>query len=164
MQPTSRVGHDLRELVLRVTPRLQALDERAVGRPPAPGRWSHKQILGHLIDSAANNHQRFVRAADRPDLVFEGYDSDTWVERGRYAEAPWGELVELWRGFNLQLARVIDGVPEGLRHRATAAHSLDRIAFETVPAGRPATLEVLMRDYVVHLRHHLAQVLGELAS
>jgi hypothetical protein len=160
VKASSTVGRDLRELVLRTAPRLAGLDERAFARKPAPGKWGPKEILGHLIDSAANNHQRFVRAADRPDLVFEGYDSDNWVERGRYAEAPWGELVELWRGLNLQLARVIDGVPEGLRHRATAAHSFDRIAYVTVPAGKPATLEYLMSDYVVHLRHHLEQILG----
>jgi len=153
-------GQELREVVLRVEPRLIAIDERTSARALGPGKWSPKETIGHLVDSAANNYQRFVRAADRPDLVFEGYDSDAWVERGRYGEAPWSELVELWRGLNLQIARVMDGVPEALRARGTMAHNFDRIAFVTVAKGEVSNLEYLMRDYVVHLRHHLEQVVG----
>ena len=43
-----------------------------VGRT-GPDSWSPRQELGHLIDSAANNHIRFVRAATEPEFSGPGY-------------------------------------------------------------------------------------------
>jgi hypothetical protein len=59
-----------------------------VALKPAPDRWSKKEILGHLIDSAANNHQRFVRAQGTPRLEFPGYEQEFWVATQAYASAP----------------------------------------------------------------------------
>ena len=71
----------LRAAVDAAAPRLLALHEDAVTRRAGPGRWSPIEVIGHLIDSASNNHQRFVRAADQNDLVFAGYAQDDWVDR-----------------------------------------------------------------------------------
>ena len=71
---------------------------------------------------------------------------------------PWRELVTLWRTFNLQIARVMAAIPEDVRLRAHDRHNLDRVAWRTIPAQEPATLDYFMRDYVGHLRHHLAQI------
>ena len=115
-------------------------------------------IVGHLIDSASNNHQRFVRAQLKDDLVFEGYAQEGWVGVQRYNDEPWPQLVALWRLYNLHLAHVIAHAPEEMLKREHRLHTLHRIAFEVIEKEQPATLEYLMRDYVGHLKHHLRQI------
>lgn len=151
----------LRALVEECAPRLLSLDEEATGSRLAPGKWSAREIIGHLIDSASNNHQRFVRSQLQGTLVFPTYEQERWVSLQHYHEAPWGELVDLWRAFNLHLARVMEAVPEEVRLKEMTEHNLDAIAWQTVPSDRSATLDHLMEDYVGHLEHHLVQVLGE---
>ena len=148
----------LRAAVERATPRLLALGDAAAGTPPAPGKWSPKEVIGHLIDSASNNHGRFVRAQFTDDLVFAGYEQERWVDVQRYADAAWADLVALWRGFNLHIARVMANTPDAIARAPRANHNLDEIAFRTVPLSQPATLEYFMADYVDHLEHHLAQI------
>ena len=63
-------------------------------------KWSKKEIIGHLIDSASVNHERFIRAQFKDDLVFPGYNQDKWVEVQNYQNANWGSLIELWKNFN----------------------------------------------------------------
>jgi hypothetical protein len=116
--------------------------------------------MGHLIDSASNNHQRFVRAQLQEQLVFPGYDQEAWVEVQAHGEAPWEELVALWSAFNLHLARVMEAVPDEVRLRPRTEHNLDVIAWKQVAPSSPATLDYFMADYVGHLEHHLKQVLG----
>ena len=120
--------------------------------------WSRKQILGHLIDSAANNHQRFVGAQFADHLVFAGYDQEQWVSAQRYNDEPWPDLIELWRAYNLHLLHVVAAIPQPVLTQARAKHTLDQIAFKTVAPDSPATLEYLIRDYVDHLKHHLDQI------
>ncbi|HEY2830217.1 MAG TPA: DinB family protein [Thermoanaerobaculia bacterium] len=151
------VGEHLRDVVLSATPALEAIPETDASRSPQADAWSPKQVIGHLVDSASNNHQRFVRARFKNDLVFDGYDGDAWVAAQQYADAPWSSLVTLWREFNLHLARVIDSTPEGIRLQARERHNLGEIAFRKLP--EPPTLEAFMSDYVDHLQHHLAQVI-----
>ena len=150
---------DFRGTVESVAVRLRAMSEAdARRRRGGEEGWSAKEIVGHLIDSAANNHRRFVLAQLRDDLMFEGYAQEDWVRVQAYADAPWAGLVELWRAYNLHLAHVMASAPEEILRRERASHSLDRIAFRTVDASQPATLEYLMRDYIDHLKHHLAQI------
>lgn len=153
---------DLRKAVEAVTPRLLVLSEGEAAKPPSPGKWSPKEVIGHLIDSASNNHQRFVRARFTDDLVFPGYEQEAWVAAQRYQSAPWADLVGLWRLLNLHLARVVEATPEAARHRVRTRHNLHQIAWKTIAQDQPATLEYFMRDYVGHLEHHLAQILGPL--
>ena len=152
-----KVGEHLRDVVLAASPKLDAISEAAAEQPREPDHWSPKQTIGHLIDSASNNHQRFVRAQFRDDLVFEGYDGAKWVDVQQYASAPWPSLVALWREFNLHLARVIDATPDEIRLRPRERHNLGEIASNKLP--EPPTLEAFMKDYVDHLQHHLAQVI-----
>jgi hypothetical protein len=154
-----RYAQELRRVVDDAAPRLLALGERS-GERRHPGKWSAREIIGHLVDSASNNHQRFVRAQFQDDLVFAGYGQEDWVKAGCYQDAPWDELVTLWRTFNLQIARVMEGVPDSERLRARLPHNLHQIGFVRVPEDRPATLDHLMRDYIVHLEHHLTQIFG----
>lgn len=150
---------DLRAIVDDAAARLMTIDERAAARPRAPGKWSPKAIVGHLIDSAINNHARFVRAQLQDDLVFPGYDQDAWVRVQRYDERAWPELVEAWRAYNGQLVEVMRAAAQAEIDRPRARHNLDQIGFQSLPAGESATLGFLMRDYVAHLQHHLRQIL-----
>jgi len=162
--PLADASADLRALVERSVMVLFALSDAEVTQRPAPDAWSPKEIMGHLIDSAANNHRRFVQAQGREDLVFEGYEQDTWVEMQRYEDADWASLVTLWWMYNKHLARVMATVPDGVRLRPAERHNLHEIAWRPMPANEPATLDDMMRDYVAHLRHHLAQILPGMAE
>jgi hypothetical protein len=148
------------DAVHRATPSLLALDDTATTRRPAPGKWSPREIIGHLVDSASNNHQRFVRMRDRDDLVVEGYEQDAWVTTQRYQEAPWVEIVLLWMTYNRHLARLMAATPAADRDRVRHTHNLHLRAYRPVAADRAVTLGYFMNDYVDHLEHHLAQVLG----
>ena len=149
---------DLRDAVERATPFLRQMSEEESKRPLKPGKWCPREVIGHLIDSASNNHQRFVRAQFREDLFFDGYEQDAWVSLQRYSEAPWGELIDLWRNFNLHIARIMQAAPKDERLRKRARHNLDELAWKPFPRDEPATLDYFMGDYVAHLKHHLAQI------
>jgi hypothetical protein len=140
------LAQELRAEVERAAGRFRNLGETVVSRDRGAGRWLKKEILGHLIDSAANNHQRFVRAQFTSPFVWPGYDQQAWVPLHHYAERSWAELVNLWLALNLHVAAVIEHVPsEKLQTPCT------------IGDHEPASLEWWMRDYIRHLRHHLAQ-------
>lgn len=151
---------ELRNAIEQFTPMLEAMSDEETRRRPQPGKWCSREIIGHLIDSASNNHQRFVRALFQDDLVFPGYAQDAWVSAQQYRDAPWRELVELWRSFNLHIARVMEAAPAEQRLRPRARHNLDELAWVAIPPDEPTTLDYFMADYVAHLKHHLAQIKG----
>src|SRR5215468_3091361 len=91
--------------------RLSDVSETNAATKSDPARWSKKEILGHLIDSAGNNHQRFVRAQLVAELDFPRYEQEDWVRCQGYAAADWALLVELWSAYNRHLAWVLDRLP-----------------------------------------------------
>ena len=121
--------------------------EAESSKPVLSGGWSRKQVLGHLIDSASNNHQRFVRAALQTSLDFPGYDQDGCVRVQAVEEADWTLLVSLWAGYNRYLAHVIAHLP------VSKLETLCRIG-----SDEPVTLRFLAEDYLRHLLHHLGQI------
>ena len=141
------LADELRAEVARAAEHLKAMSEVDAGASRGPGQWVRKEILGHLIDSAANNHQRFVRAQLVSPLVMPGYDQEAWVSVHRYRERPLAELVELWVALNSHLAVVIEGVP------------VEKLQTPCIIGdGEAHSLEWLMRDYLRHMRHHLEQI------
>ncbi len=134
-------------LVERAAPVLRAIGEREAAKPALPGGWSRKQVIGHLIDSASNNHQRFVRAALHGGFEGPGYDQNGWVGIQAYQDAPWATLVEIWSALNRLLSYVLAHLP------AEASAAPCRVGEH---AAMP--LEVLAREYLSHLRHHLEQI------
>jgi hypothetical protein len=139
---------------------LAQLSENESAESAAPDKWSAKQVIGHLIDSAANNHARFVRAQLEEDLVFPGYEQEEWITLQKYQDESWTQLVGLWRLYNLHLAHLMEQVSNEALTKSRARHNLDQIAWKTVPREQPVTLEYFMRDYVGHLKNHLLQIPG----
>ena len=137
----------LRTLVEVTEPRLRQISEAESVLPALPGGWSRKQVLGHLIDSASNNHQRFVRALLQPSLDFPGYDQNGNVRVQAIQEAEWPLLVSLWSAYNRYLAHLIACIP---------ASKLDTAC--RIGASEPVTLAFLVSDYLTHLSHHLRQI------
>jgi DinB superfamily len=111
------------------------------------GHWSKKQILGHLIDSAANNHQRFVRGQLDSELASPGYAQEQWVQTERFQDREWRDLVDFWLAYNQHLLHLMLHV------------AIDRLATPVrIGSDDPVTLEYVMIDYVRHLKHHLGQI------
>ena len=139
----------IRDEVERASAQFGGWGEADVMRDRGVGKWLRKEILGHLIDSAANNHQRFVRAQLTSPFVGPGYDQQAWVALHRYRERPWADLVALWVALNRHVAAVIESVP---------AEKLQTPCI--IGDHEPAPLEWWMRDYLRHLKHHLEQMEG----
>lgn len=154
------VGNRLLAAIEKAKPALIEITDEAAAIKPDPSKWSKKEIIGHLIDSASNNHQRFVRALWQENLIFQGYQQDGWVEAQGYNEANWADLIDLWYGFNFHLARYFDRIPASIRDKEYLEHCFDQIAFRSIPKSQSATLGYFMNDYIDHLEHHLTQIFG----
>ena len=146
---TTKAAADLGAAVSGNLGSLRALSENEVMRDRGAGKWVKKEILGHLIDSALNNQQRFVRAQMTDRLAWPGYEQDRWVSLQKYKERPWTELVQLWEQLNRHIVHVMANVPDGRLNTKCVIGDDD-----------PVTLNWLMNDYVRHLRHHLDQILN----
>jgi DinB superfamily len=150
MNPFPSIASDLGRTVTQAKPLLLKLDNADTSARPGPNKWAKKEILGHLLDSASNNHQRFVRATLQKSLTFPGYEQDRLVELQHFAEIDWNFLVDFWAAYNRFLAHVINSLP------AEAASVSCNVG-----NNKPATLEWIASDYVEHLKHHLNQILGQ---
>jgi len=140
-------GEKIRGLVGREAGRLRMIPAQDAARRPSADAWSKREIVGHLIDSASNNHQRFVRAVVSGDVSFPAYTQNDWVRAQRYSEESWDLLVDLWSAFNLHLSHLIDRIPE---------ESLSAPC--RIGEKPPILLEALIADYVRHMEHHLGQL------
>jgi len=96
-----------RSLVDAIPARLVAIPEAECESRPGAGKWSKKEILGHLIDSAANNHQRFIRAQAEPQSSFPGYAQEFWGSTQQYQLESWEAMIELWKSYNIHLLHVV---------------------------------------------------------
>jgi nitroreductase len=137
----------LRYALTVVPGRLAGISNANAAARPAPDSWSPKQELGHLIDSAANNHQRIVRAQLEDNLALPGYDGDRWVELHGYRNREWTELIALWRAGNSQLLAAAESAPE-----AAWTQTL------SVGGSEPMTLRFVLDDYVDHMVSHLRHI------
>jgi hypothetical protein len=149
----SDVASELRTVATSFSQELLAAKPEAAARRPNAKTWSPKEVLGHLIDSAANNHQRFVRAQETDALTLPGYEQNHWVDSQGYQYADWPHLVTLWTHLNLHLADVITRIPPSKYSVAC-----------TIGGDAPAPLESIVVGYLDHLNHHMAQIRERLAS
>jgi DinB superfamily len=137
----------LEQIVAKAPSLLMAISPAEVTRQAAAGKWSKKQELGHLVDSACNNHQRIVRAQVEEEPSLAGYDGDLWVALHNYQATDWSEIIECWRVMNQQLIRAASMISPRNANRKL-----------TVGGGNPITLGFLVDDYVDHLLHHLRHI------
>ncbi len=145
------VADDLRKTLEFVIPMLKNIPDSDASFKPMPNKWSKKEILGHLIDSACNNQQKFVRTMAESEAIFVGYEQDFWVESQKYNSADWQNLIDFWNAYNLHIADIIENISvEVLANRITIQN-----------AGS-FTLEFIMIDYAEHLKHHLNQIIPTL--
>jgi hypothetical protein len=129
-------------------PNIRKLTDEQASIPRDPGKWSAKEELGHLIDSAANNHVRFVCGALEPQFHGPGYSQDDWVRLHGYSKMPWDMIVELWFRYNSLLTGLLENIPES---------RLETLCF--IGTNPPVTLQVLIEDYILHMQHHIDQLL-----
>jgi hypothetical protein len=141
------LSENLLSVIEAAEPRLRLITAPESTKPILSGGWSRKQVIAHLIDSASNNHQRFVRAAQQASLDFPGYDQEGNMRVQVPQEADWRLLVSLWAGYNRYLAHIIAHLPES--KRATPCR---------IGSGAPVTLGFIATDYLTHLLHHLRQI------
>ena len=149
MNEKSAADERLRIAVRTLPDILAGFSEAESEQRPSPERWTKKEVVGHLIDSASNNHQRFVRGQIASGQDFPGYEQEQWVRIQGYQSAQWADLIALWRAYNTHLLHVIESMTEE-GQRATCR----------VGGGAEVTLEGLFVDYVDHLEHHLRKMLG----
>jgi hypothetical protein len=152
------LGEKLRLILSKYGTVLREMSHHVALRKPAPTKWSAKEILGHLIDSACNNHRRFVIAQEMDDLIFDGYAQEHWVAAQQYQSASWAELIVLWQRYNQHLARVIDLIPSEVLEKKHSLHNLHQVAWKAIPENEPATLHYFIDDYINHMAHHLKQM------
>ena len=145
MPSTLETADSIELLVGRWRPRLLEVDGKTAHEKPSQDRWSISEVVGHLVDSATNNHQRFVRAQSSDPFVFPKYEQNEWVSAAGYRHFEWSSLVILWAEYNRMLAVLIRNVPA-----ACLATSC------TIGPYAPCTLEFLIIDYLDHMNHHLS--------
>ena len=137
----------LRELIERLPERLLAISADRADQKPAPNSWSKKEELGHLLDSAANNYQRIVRAQLEDKPAMPNYDGDAWVALQRYQQRDWKLLIELWQALNRQLLAAAEATPAEVWTRTL-----------TIGDSQPLTLQFVFDDYVEHMLNHLRHI------
>lgn len=145
------IADELRKIVDDVVPMLHQIEGPEIAVRPAPKKWSRKEILGHLIDSACNNQQKFVRVMQQPQLEFPGYRQDDWVDLQNWADANWKDMISLWESYNRHIAYLIETI-DSRYHENTI----------TIEGVGPFKLSFIMPDYVEHLKHHLKQIFPEI--
>ncbi|MBC7946647.1 MAG: DinB family protein [Chitinophagaceae bacterium] len=139
------IANNLEAIVEQHHAALQSIPESEMSDKPSPTRWSKKEILGHLVDSAQNNIRRFIVAQyeENPYIV---YNQDKWVEISNYQRYDTTEILQLWRALNRQIVTILRNMPPDMAER-------------NCHTQQDATIGWLADDYVKHLRHHLHQVL-----
>jgi hypothetical protein len=138
-------ARQLENIIDQHLPALLQIPEEEYSRKPSPAKWSKKEILGHLVDSAQSNIRRFVIAQyeDRPHIV---YNQDKWVVAMGYQQWDTRNIIDLWYLLNKQVCAILQNTPPGMYNRECQTQALH-------------TIEWLAADYVKHLLHHLHVVL-----
>jgi len=136
---------DLKKMLDVYPTKFAAISEQDFAVKSAPTKWSKKEVVGHLIDSAQNNLRRFIVGQYErvPHIV---YQQDFWVSANGYHQYSKSDIIQLWRLVNQQIIHVLENMP------------VENYAKEC-KTGDIHTLEWLASDYVKHLKHHINQLI-----
>ncbi|WP_159467558.1 DinB family protein [Dyadobacter sp. 3J3] len=146
METVQQASQRLTYLIQTIPDLLKNISETDFITKSSPSKWSKKEILGHLIDSATNNHQRFIRIQyENEPVIF--YDQNKWNELSHYQNLSTADLIQFWKSYNQHLGAIIDVIPENSLHRLGVGSD-----------GQKLPLHFYITDYVGHLEHHLKQL------
>ncbi|MDW5267376.1 MULTISPECIES: DinB family protein [Acidobacteriaceae] len=137
------LSKQLTAVVRQALPWLQALTEASASRPEKTGKWCAKEVMGHLTDSAINNHARVMRLQLEAGPNLSGYEQMAWVSLQHYADREWGRVLEVWATLNEYFAWAVSHIDK--------AHLANMGTVE----GDELTLGFLIEDYIAHMEHHL---------
>jgi hypothetical protein len=136
----------LQYLIAIIPTILNGIDEKEFARKLSPDKWSKKEILGHLIDSASNNHHRFIRTQFE-DVPRISYDQNKWNGASRYQNMEIAHMISFWAAYNKHLLEIARQLPlEALSRQCN------------IGTENPVTLAYIINDYLRHLEHHLHQI------
>jgi hypothetical protein len=143
--------NELESRLIDVPVRFALIPLKMAATKPSPYKWSKKEILGHLCDSAVNNLSRFIRAQfENEPMNIIRYSQDDWVKLNGYQDKPASEIIELWKCLNKQILIIISRIPE------------EKLNFKCdIGDGEIMSLEELIEDYLNHMKHHLGQILND---
>ena len=141
------VVSELRHIVEDYTKKMEAISDAEFSAKPLPHKWSKKEVLGHLIDSAQNNLRRFICGQYESEPPFIVYQQDFWVAANQYQQMPKADVIALWRLINLQVCAVLESMPP-------------KNYSKEINTGKTHSLEWLAEDYVKHLKHHINQIIS----
>lgn len=145
-------------LVNQIPEKVLAIPENELSFKRSPEKWSKKEILGHLCDSAFNNHSRFVRAQFEPEpFKVISYEQNEWVKLNHYQQMNIKDILNLWVTINRQITFVVSNIPEA---KLGVMCDLGQAAFREGEVEK--TLLWLIEDYLVHMEYHLKQIVGEI--
>ncbi len=143
-----KISADLQESLEKYHTKLQHLNEADFSAKPVPEKWSKKEELGHIIDSAQNNIQRFIRVQYEENVHIR-YNPDNWVAMNDYQSRNTKELIELWHLLNKQIIAILEKMPEEKWETL--------MSFDINPSVKNTTLYIA-EDYVKHMTHHLESI------
>ncbi|NML70337.1 DinB family protein [Chryseobacterium sp. RP-3-3] len=138
----------LKNIVDAELQRFETISEEEWAYKISSEKWSKKEILGHLCDSALTNIRRFVvtQYKENDNIV---YDQDFWVKAQNYQNVPFSEVIGLWKSLNLQIVHTVENIPD---------EALQRTCDTTKTVPQAFTLEYIIQDYIDHLQYHLKAI------
>jgi len=139
------IAKDLEAIISQYLPALKSLDGSHLAYKPSPSKWSKKELIGHMIDSAQSNIRRFI-VAQYEEIPTINYNQDKWVAIAGYQQWNSNELIDLWYLLNRQICEVLNNTSSETAQRKCMTQELH-------------TIEWLAKDYIKHLQHHMHQVL-----
>jgi uncharacterized damage-inducible protein DinB len=143
------ISAQISEAVDKLKPEMQKISAEEARRKPAPNKWSKQEILGHLVDSAYNNMQRVVRSKYNKSHAFPPWEQDEWMSVQQYNQAGWQEVIDLFTLNNRQFCRAINNLPP------------EAFNAECNMGKGPVTLNDVLKEYIRHMNHHIAQLVGK---
>ncbi|MEQ1588076.1 MAG: DinB family protein [Cyclobacteriaceae bacterium] len=145
-----KTANELQEIITSFSPKIKVISSGEFNAKPNPAKWSKKEVLGHLIDSAHNNLRRFVAGQyeQEPNIV---YDQDFWVRANDYQHMRDSDVIELWRLINERIVATLKNMPPEYYARACNTGK---------QSPSIHTIQWLASDYVKHLKHHLNQIIA----
>ncbi len=146
-----KIASELEEIVNTFSKQIASINESDFSLKPNPSKWSKKEVLGHLIDSAENNLRRFICSQYESQPPKIRYDQNFWVTANNYLSTPSNEVIENWRLINLKICRVLTQMDP---------QNYSKLCDTGKDAPNLHSIEWLADDYVKHLKHHLNQIIA----